>query len=198
MSSFCSTYSHSLAGAAEKRDWAWVDASELVERVVEGGSCRVRSKDGQRLILLPRLGVTLRTYLQHILMCIQSKTPCNDILLVPLGTASRCLHVFGVHASFTEIRVKDAFATVSLLRSARFAPGLRVFTEQMFNYCADSALCGFRAAEIIPCSCLNAFPVMTGAREYDCIFIFVYSGRDSDCLQGQDWAIECIYSFPHC
>jgi hypothetical protein len=101
------------AGAAEKRDWAWVDALELIERLVDGGSCRVRARDGQRLILLPRLGVTLRSYLRYLLMCIESRTPSADILVVPLQTASRCLHVFGVQASFSEVQAKEAFEMVS-------------------------------------------------------------------------------------
>lgn len=77
-----------LPGAAEKRDWTWVDSLEVMDRV-EGGSCRVRDLSGERIHLLPRLALTLRAYLRSVIGSIRSGSLPGAMLLVPLQSASR-------------------------------------------------------------------------------------------------------------
>lgn len=99
--------------AAEKRDWTWVDAPALLS-AVEGGQCWVLDQHGQRLHLLPRLAVTLRSFatlmLDHI-ACDSCET-CRPLLRVPLDEEGRCLHLFDIRPSLASAGVKSALMII--------------------------------------------------------------------------------------
>jgi len=100
---------------AEKRDWAWLDAEEVL-RGVEKGKCCVVDEDGQRFNLLPRLAVSFRSHLRFILDHLLCCRPCKQcdmtILRVPKESECRCLHLLGMKQGVESENIRRAFADV--------------------------------------------------------------------------------------
>mmetsp|Transcript_25449 Transcript_25449/g.84171 ORF Transcript_25449/g.84171 Transcript_25449/m.84171 type:complete len:417 (-) Transcript_25449:318-1568(-) len=100
---------------AEKRDWAWLDAEEIL-RGIEKGKCCVVDEDGQRFNLLPRLAVSFRSHLRFILDHLPCCRPCKQcnvtILRVPKESECRCLHLLGMKEGVEMENIRTAFADV--------------------------------------------------------------------------------------